>query len=141
MFRRQKQAEASPANDDAPRPLAEMLPEIVPVIADGVEAATDGAGLVQIRRRYRPRQGPAAMIAKLFRYEYTIRVNLDRIGTQVWNRVDGAASLDQIAGAVADGEKLPIAQAREAVMKFMTMLLNRHLVVLKVPGGKMLVSR
>lgn len=59
------------------------------------------------------------------------RIELDRLGTAVWERLDGVATLGEIAAAFAREHRLPAREAEAAVGRFVRELGRRGLVGLR----------
>ena len=127
-FRRQRKDRALGVARGAWQPL-----DAVPLPAEGVSARLDDQSLVQLNKRGTPRPGLYRLAARLFRYRYNVRVNLDERGSYFWQLMDGRRSLQQIADGLARKCSLDAEQSREAVMLFTEALMLRRLICLQTP--------
>lgn len=59
------------------------------------------------------------------------RIELDRLGAAVWDRLDGVSSLREIAAAFAAEHRLPAREAEAAVARFVRDLGRRGLIGLR----------
>ncbi len=59
------------------------------------------------------------------------RIELDRLGTEVWRRLDGTSTLREIAAAFAAEHRLPAREAEAAVARFVRELGRRGLIGLR----------
>jgi hypothetical protein len=110
----------------------------VPILSPDVEWRADGADLVQVRRRWRPRQGVAGLIARTFKLDSVCRVNLDQRGSFFWRQIDGQSDVRRIARRLAEQFDLADQEARDAAVTFVKQLMTRCLIVLEVkrPAAK-----
>lgn len=106
----------------------------IPVIAEGVEGRTDPRGCIQLRLAAREGASLASRLAVRLGFRRALRVNLDHFGTRYWNLVDGSRSLADIERALRADEPQAGTDARRAVVEFTRMLMQRHLIGLKLPG-------
>jgi hypothetical protein len=60
-------------------------------------------------------------------------VQLDAIGTEVWDLCDGSRDLEAVIDAFADANGLTFHEARVAVSDYLATLMKRNLVVAAVP--------
>jgi hypothetical protein len=104
----------------------------VPMLSPDVEWRADGADLVQVRRRWRPRHGVAGLIARTFKLDSVCRVNLDQRGSFFWRQIDGRSDVRRIARRLAKQFDLSDRDAREAAVTFVKQLMTRCLIVLEV---------
>jgi hypothetical protein len=104
----------------------------VPMFSPDVEWRADGADLVQVRRRWRPRRGVAGVLARTFKLDSLCRVNLDERGSFFWRQIDGQSDLGRIARRLAEQFDLGESEAREAAVAFVKQLMTRCLIVLEV---------
>jgi len=111
---------------------ANHLFDAVPEIAEGVMAATDSRGRLQLKMDLPPSNGIAAFLARALRFRSCVRVNLDEHGTQFWRLIDGRRSLREIEATLRRHWGLDERESKRATVLFTTMLMKRHLVNLKV---------
>lgn len=72
-------------------------------------------------------------IAKLFRLPEFRRLELDEIGSDVWEMCDGTVSVDAVTRAICTKYRLNRRQAEASVAAYLKMLAERRLVALKSP--------
>jgi hypothetical protein len=71
------------------------------------------------------------MIARLFRLPNHKRIELDEIGSEVWELCDGAHSVDAITRAICAHYRLNRRQGEASVTAYLKMLAERRLIGLK----------
>ena len=74
-------------------------------------------------------------IAKLFKLPSHRKLELDEIGTDVWEMCDGSISVDAVTRAICTKYRLNRRQAEASVTAYLRMLAERRLVALKAPKG------
>jgi hypothetical protein len=62
------------------------------------------------------------------------KVQLDALGTQVWELIDGRRSVGEIVTAFGEAHKLPHREAELSVTTFLRMLGKRGLVAMRAPA-------
>lgn len=72
-------------------------------------------------------------IAKLFKLPEFRRLELDEIGSDVWEMCDGTVSVDALTKAICTKYRLNRRQAEASVTAYLKMLAERRLVGLKSP--------
>jgi len=112
---------------DVPDPLS-----VVPMIEPDVEARTDEKQLLQLRRTFTPRGKVYGWISRGAGYEHAIGVNLDAYGTRFWELIDSRRTLGEIAEAMRKHTDAEPGPAREAAVRYASMLVHRRLLGLAV---------
>lgn len=79
-------------------------------------------------------------IAKLFKLPAFRRLELDEIGSDVWEMCDGTISVDALTRAICTKYRLNRRQAEASVAAYLKMLAERRLVALKSPRGSVTKS-
>jgi hypothetical protein len=74
-------------------------------------------------------------IAKLFKLPEFRKLELDEIGSDVWEMCDGTVSVDALTRAICTKYRLNRRQAEASVTAYIRMLAERRLVALKSPRG------
>ena len=74
-------------------------------------------------------------IAKLFKLPAYRKLELDEIGSDVWEMCDGTISVDAVTRAICTKYRLNRRQAEASVTAYLRMLAERRLVALKAPKG------
>jgi hypothetical protein len=107
----------------------------VPVVPPNTSAEPlPGARGILLRQREVPPGRLSAWIAALgFRRER--RFELDAVGAQFWNEIDGRRSLADIRQRLCDGFGFDEEQAGRAVVEFTSVLMQRGLLALRVRDG------
>ena len=100
---------------------------------EAIVAEAEPVALLKIPRR---RDKFGNVVAKVFRLPDFRKLELDAIGSDVWERCDGATSVDTITKAVCDRYKLNRRQAETSVTAYLKMLAERRLIILKKGTGR-----
>jgi hypothetical protein len=79
-------------------------------------------------------------IAKLFKLPDYRRLELDEIGSDVWEMCDGTISVDALTRAICTKYRLNRRQAEASVTAYLRMLAERRLVALKAAKGSVAKS-
>jgi hypothetical protein len=98
-------------------------------------AAVDGRpAVVQVRvPRRRDRWGN--WIARWFRLPEFRRIELDEIGSDLWEACDGQKSVGAITQLICDRYRLNRRQAETSVTAYLRMLAQRRLIGVRTPGS------
>jgi hypothetical protein len=89
--------------------------------------------LLQVPRR-RDRLGD--FFAKIFRLPDFRKVELDEIGSEVWERCDGNHNVEAITKAISERYNLNRRQSETSVTAYLRMLAERRFIALKSGTGK-----
>ncbi len=103
----------------------------IPMLPANVEKKKDDRGLVQLRIEI-PLKKWQKKIVDFLRYDYSKVIALDEMGSAFYDRVDGHASLRQIAQEMATLFNANIAEMEKAVMNFTKSLMERSALILKI---------
>jgi len=122
------------AEQPAQRPEIRDPFAVIPVQPENVDQQRDSHGMIHLRLRIEP-QGLAKTIAKLLRYDYARKIELDEYGTLYYSQVDGRTTLDAIVNAMAKKLGVERKEAEEAVVLFTKKLMTMNMIALKVPGS------
>ena len=106
--------------------------DAVPQVPDGVEARTDAAGLVRLRRSPPRRRGLGSLLGRMVRLERAARTNLDERGSFFWSQIDGRRDLHDVTRRLSERFGLSRADARAATVLFVKAMMTRGLLVLEV---------
>ncbi|MES2463197.1 MAG: PqqD family protein [Armatimonadota bacterium] len=79
-------------------------------------------------------------IARLFKLPEFRKLELDEIGSDVWEMCDGTISVDAVTRAICTKYRLNRRQAEASVAAYLRMLAERRLVALKSPKGSQVKS-
>ncbi|MDX1933877.1 MAG: PqqD family protein [Capsulimonadales bacterium] len=104
----------------------------VPWDREAVRPDTPPVALLRIPRRS-DRFGNA--VARIFKLPDYRKLELDEIGSDVWEMCDGANSVEAITKKVVERYKLNRRQAETSVTAYLRMLAQRQLVILKRGTG------
>jgi len=74
-------------------------------------------------------------VAKVFRLPDFRKLELDEIGSDVWERCDGTHNVDALTKAICDKYRLNRRQSEASVTAYLRMLAERRLVALKAGTG------
>jgi hypothetical protein len=112
-------------------------PQIVwdrePIAREVVTGDTDAAvALLKIPRRS---DKFGNMVATIFRLPDFRKLELDEIGSDVWEMCDGVMSVDAITKKIVERYKLNRRQAETSVTAYLRMLAERRLIILKRGAG------
>ncbi len=106
--------------------------DAIPMVSEGVDAKKDNSGCFQIRKRIQPPRGLRGKIYRKLGYKQNIRVNLDKRGTEFWEKIDGRKKLRRIEKELRKVWGVERDESREAVTEFTKTLMTRHLVDLDI---------
>ncbi|MEI6431031.1 MAG: PqqD family protein, partial [bacterium] len=76
------------------------------------------------------------LMAKIFRLPEYRRLELDEIGSDVWELCDGETPVESLTKAICDRYKLNRRQAETSVTAYLKMLAERNLIALKAGQGQ-----
>lgn len=76
------------------------------------------------------------LIARLFRLPSHRKIELDEMGSDVWERCDGTISVDALTRAICERYKLNRRQGEASVTAYLRMLAERHLIALLTSPAK-----
>lgn len=94
----------------------------------------DGPSLALLRiPRRRDRWGD--VVARLFKLPDHRKVELDEIGSDVWEMCDGVSSVEAITKAISTKYQLNRRQSETSVTAYLRQLAERRLVALRVSGN------
>lgn len=124
--RRQAQRRASA---QAALPSAERLLAAVarPAARTTATAPRSGDGL-RVSRPLDPPWWAFAPLSWVVPVAKTKTVDLDALGREVWERLDGTRTVEAIVEDFAEHHRLPFADARESVTRFLRLLLERGMI-------------
>ena len=105
---------------------------VIPIQPENVDQRRDNRGMIHLRLRIEP-EGFAKKIARLLRYDYARKIELDEYGTFYYSQIDGETTLDAIVDRMAAKLNIGRAEAEEAVILFTKKLMTMNMIALKVP--------
>ena len=106
--------------------------ELIPKIADGVEALSDDQGLLQLRKPLNRKGALVKAVASLFRFVTFSRLDLDVVGSFYWRQINDSKTLATIEKAMAKEFRFEHKQCTEAVVLFTKKLLVRKYITLRL---------
>jgi hypothetical protein len=102
-----------------------------PAVEWAREQRTEDSPLVALLKIPRRKDKFGNLVAKLFRLPDFRKLELDEIGSDVWEMCDGANSIEALTKAICAKYRLNRRQAETSVTAYLRMLAERRLVVLK----------
>jgi hypothetical protein len=107
-----------------------------PVVQWGREARYEETPSVALLRIPRRSDKFGNLVAKLFRLPDFRKLELDEIGSDVWEMCDGTHSVESLTKAVCTKYRLNRRQAETSVTAYLRMLAERRLIALKADRAK-----
>ena len=104
-----------------------------PAVKWSREAATDERPAVILLQIPRRRDGWGDIVARLMRLPDFRKLELDEIGSDVWEMCDGATTVDALTRAVCTQYRLNRRQGETSVTAYLQQLAERRLVALRTP--------
>ena len=93
-------------------------------------AGDDGQTLiVEVKLQYPPL---VRLLGKLLKMQDRKRFQLDAVGREVYESIDGRKSFEELIDAFAERHKLTFYESRALLMQYMEMLMKRGLVVVGI---------
>ena len=102
-----------------------------PAVTWAREVRDENAPPIALLRIPRRKDKMGNLMAKIFRLPEFRRMELDEIGSDVWELCDGETSVETLTKAVCDRYKLNRRQAETSVTAYLKMLAERNLIALK----------
>ena len=109
----------------------EALLEAVPFANEAAEISDQGEVCV-VSLPLRKTWWMRPPVSWVLPYRESRRVQLDKLGTEVFRAVDGRRTVEEIVESFAAAHRLRFHEARLAVMQFLKMLAQRNIVALAV---------
>jgi hypothetical protein len=131
---------AKPAASRAPAPglPAPAHPlDAIPMRVPGVETKPAADGGLHLRRSLPPRNRIDALARRLLRSTPEAFLSIDPNGRRFWDLIDGRSSLRRIAAKLSSVFNIPEEQARESVLLFTGVLMQRHFLAVAVPESNL----
>ena len=107
-----------------------------PSVTWGREVRDENAPPIALLRIPRRKDKFGNLVAKMFRLPEHRKMELDEIGSDVWELCDGETSVETLTKTVCDRYKLNRRQAETSVTAYLKMLAERNLIALKAGGGQ-----
>lgn len=128
LFKRERRREQQPP----PIPL-EVILATKPVRNPAVSWSKSESGEVILSIKLEPAK--PGLLSGFVKESTERKIMLDKVGSFVWERIDGERSVDGIAEQVARAFKLHRREAQTSLLAFLQMLAERGLITLAAPTG------
>ena len=106
----------------------------VPIIAPDVETHCDGRQLMQVRKKLKQKRGFFGDLTARLGFDRDTKASLDEKGSYFWRQIDGEKDLSRIERKFSGFFRIDRRESRRAIVQFTKTLMERGLIVLKVPG-------
>jgi len=107
--------------------------DAVPLRVPGVETRTGADGALHLRRATPSCGRLDAFFRRVLHNKTDVRLSIDPNGKRFWDLVDGRRTLREIATRLAATFELSESTARDSVLLFTGVLMQRHFLAVEVP--------